>query len=323
MRYVDAGGVHKALDYTGLIEALRSIYLVGVDVVDRFHFDQPLEGGKQNTWILLPAWQYGKYQGIKLVSVFPDNNKRGLASVQGIYFLADGTSGVPIACFDGDALTVRRTACNSALASTYLSRSNSKVLLMVGAGNLAAHMISAHCTVRPIEKVLVWNRSAQGAHKLVAQMQLHNDQTEKPLYGKIEAVDDLKGACMEADIISCATMSNKPLILGANISAGCHLDLVGGYRPDMRESDDQAVRRARVFVDTRVSTIADCGDICQPIASGLLNEIDIVDLFQLVRGERPGRISADQITLFKSGGGGHEDLGTAQYLMSKLGGSSV
>jgi len=213
MRYVDAEAIHKALDYAGLIEALRATYLVGVDFVDRFAFEEPIEGGKQNSWILLPAWQYGKYQGIKMVSVFPNNSARGLASVQGIYFLADGTSGAPLASFDGDALTVRRTACNSALASTYLSRTDSKVLLMVGAGNLAPHMISAHCAARAIEKVLVWNRSKESTHKLVKL--LGTAEGENSLAVEFEVVDDLESACKRADIITCATMATEPLISGA------------------------------------------------------------------------------------------------------------
>ncbi len=319
MRYVDGDEIHNALDYAGLIEALRAIYLVGVDFVDRFAFEEPLEGGKQNSWILLPAWQYGKYQGIKLVSVFPNNSAKGQSFSTGhLFFGGRLERGAHCTCFDGDvALTVRRTACNSALASTYLSRQDSSVLLMVGAGNLAPHMISAHCAARAIKKVLVWNRSPEAAKELVARML---DAPEgKNLSVMMEVVDDLEAACKEADIISCATMTSQPLIMGAWLNPGCHLDLVGGYRPNMRESDDHAVRRAQVFVDTRISTLADCGDICQPIASGLLNESDITDLFQLVRGERAGRQSDDQITLFKSGGGGHEDLGTAQYLISKLG----
>jgi alanine dehydrogenase len=153
------------------------------------------------------------------------------------------------------------------------------------------------------------------AEKLVESMQA-DPATAKNL--AIEATVDLEAAAREADVISCATMSTTPLIKGAWLSKGCHLDLVGGYRPDMREADDDAVRVARIFVDTRMTTVAQSGDISQPIDSGLLTESEITDTFQLARGERHGRRSAHEITLFKSAGGGQEDLGTAKYLMSKL-----
>jgi ornithine cyclodeaminase len=137
---------------------------------------------------------------------------------------------------------------------------------------------------------------------------------------RVEAVEDLEAAARRADVISCATMATTPLIRGAWLRPGQHLDLVGGFRPTMREADDDAIRRARVFIDAKFTAAEHCGDICQPLASGLLGEADITDTFQLARGERPGRQSDSDITLFKSGGGGHEDLGTAQHLMARLAG---
>jgi alanine dehydrogenase len=325
MRFFSADEIHQALDFPGLVEELRTTFREGVEAVDRFSLQQPLPNGNQNDWIFLPAWQFGKYQGVKLVSVFPDNEKLGMASVQGIYLLFDGTTGVPIACMDGAAITLRKTAANSALAATFLSREDSSSLLMVGAGAMAPYLISAHCAVRPIRRIKIWNRSRKRADELVQELRSGSVGTLPTSFKSagdaqpsIESIDDLEAAVREADIISCATMATEPMVKGAWLSKGCHLDLVGGYRPEMREADDDAIRRARVFVDARFTTVPEAGDICQPLASGVLKESDITDTFQLVRGERPGRQSPDEITLFKSGGGGHEDLGTAKYLLSKL-----
>jgi ornithine cyclodeaminase len=311
MKVFSADDVHRYLDYPGLVEALRAMFKDGVDVLQRYAFTQSLPDGSQNSWILLPAWQFNKHQGIKLVSVYPDNEKRGLASVQGLYVLMDGQSGVAVACADGAALTVRKTAANSALAATYLAREESRTMLMVGAGSLAPHLIQAHCAVRPIERVYVWNRNSARAAQVVADLQ----QT-KNFKIAVEVTTDLEKAVRECDLISCATMSNEPLIQGSWLKKGVHLDLVGGYRHDMREADDEAVRRSRIFVDAQ-STAADCGDVSVPLAAGLIKDTDITDTFQLARGQRPGRQREDEITLFKSGGGGHEDLASAQYLLQK------
>jgi ornithine cyclodeaminase len=312
MHVIDADTVHRVLDYVPLVEALRDLFRHGVDRIERIELHEPLPGGNRNDWLLLPAWQFGRHLGIKLVSVFPGNAARGLASVQGLYLLFDGVTGLPLAAIDGAALTLRKTAANSALAATYLARMDACALLMVGAGALAPHLIAAHCAVRPIRRVLVWNRTGARAADLAKRI-----AAERPEL-RVSAVADLDAALPEADIVSCATMATAPLVHGARLRPGTHLDLVGGYHPDMREADDEAVRRARIFVDARLTTLADAGDVCQPLAAGIIREADITDSFQLARGERPGRLSAEEITLFKSGGGGHEDLGTAQHLLARL-----
>jgi alanine dehydrogenase len=313
MHVVDADTVHALLDYPSLVDALRELFRRGVDRVDRLGLAEPRPGGGQNDWLLLPAWQFGRHFGAKLVSVFPGNEARGLASILGLYLLFDGGSGAPLAVIDGAALTLRKTAANSALAATYLARGDAGSLLMVGAGALAPHLLQAHAAVRPIRRVRLWNRTAQRARAQVTA--LLADPATAAL--DIAATEDLEAAVRGADIISCATMATAPLIRGAWLSPGTHLDLVGGYRPDMREADDEAVRRARVFVDARF-TAGEAGDIHQPLSAGIIDEAAITDGFQLARGERPGRRSAAEITLFKSGGGGHEDLGTAQHLLARL-----
>jgi alanine dehydrogenase len=310
MRYVSADEVHRLLDYPSLVEALRELFRRGVDRTERHIISEPLAGGQQNDWLILPAWQFGRHQGIKLVSVFPGNEAKGIASVQGLYVLFDGTNGMPLAAIDGAAITLRKTAANSALAATYLARKDAANLLMLGAGAMALPLIEAHCAVRPIRRATIWNRTLARAEALAAKVNLPGVSAN--------ASADLEAAVAGADVISAATMSTAPLIQGRWLKPGQHLDLVGGFREHMREADDEAVRLSRIFVDARFTAAAHAGDICQPLASGLIKDSDITDTFQLARGEKPGRLNDREITLFKSGGGGHEDLGTAQHLLARL-----
>jgi alanine dehydrogenase len=176
---------------------------------------------------------------------------------------------------------------------------------------MAPHLIMAHAAVRPIREARIWNRSPERARKIAAELALDGV--------RIEAAADLEDAARWADVISCATMATAPLIKGAWLKPGTHLDLVGSFRPDMREADDDCVKRAkRHYVDARLTTLEESGDIIDPVASGLIDPEALIETFQLARGEKPGRIDEKEITFFKSGGGGHEDLGTAQYLLKRL-----
>jgi ornithine cyclodeaminase len=207
---------------------------------------------------------------------------------------------------DGAMLTLRKTAANSAAAADWLARKDAATLCMVGAGALAPHLVEAHCAMRPISKVLWWNRSRDALYRAITAV--------RPLlpHVAIEATTDLAAAVARADIVSTATMSLEPVVKGAWLKSGAHLDLVGGYRPDMREADDDCLKRAaRIYVDARFTTLEVAGDLTQPIASGLLDQASVVDMEQAARGQKPKRTSDSEITWFKSGGGGHEDLATA------------
>jgi ornithine cyclodeaminase len=280
----------------------------GVDLIDRMLLSQPNRPQGQNDWLLLPAWSFDRYFGIKLVSVFPDNPQHGLPAVQGIYALFEGRKGAAIVTLDGAALTLVKTAANSAMASDLLSRKNSEILLVCGGGALAPHLIAAHCAMRPIKRVLWWNRRPETLEAA-------------PLRAAglpVEVVTDLAAAVAQADIVSTATRATAPIIEGAWLKPGCHLDLVGGYLPEMREADDATFRRAaRHYVDARLTTVGVAGDICAPMTAGLTSEDALIDMFQLNRAERPGRLDDREITWFKSGGGGHEDLAVAQYLYER------
>lgn len=303
MRIITSAEVEAALELKDLIERLRETFRKGAEVPVRHH--HAIGGGSDATLLLMPAWQTGRHIGIKLVTVFPHNGERSLPSVMGAYLLLSGTTGEPLAMIDGPTLTVKRTAAASALAAGYLARQDSERLLMIGTGALAPYLIRAHAEVRPICNVLIWGRNPDKAEQLARRLNRRDF--------KVAATTDLEAAVQGAHIISAATMALEPLIKGIWLQPGQHLDLVGGFRPDMREADDDAVSRARVFVDTRDGACSEAGDIVQPLESGVLTQDDIAaDLFDLARGERAGRRFYDQITLFKSVGTALEDLGAAQ-----------
>ena len=311
MRIIGANEVEAALDYPVLAERLRQMFRSGCAVPLRHHHTIPNDGGSDATLLIMPAWQSGRHIGIKMVTVYPDNAKASLPSVMGTYMLLDGKTGQPQALIDGPSLTLRRTAAASALAARYLAREDCERLLMVGTGALAPHLILAHASVRPICNVLIWGRDPEKAAKLAGRL-------DRPDF-RVAATTDLEGAARGAHVISCATLSRDPLVQGDWLEPGTHIDLVGGFTPEMRETDDAAMSKARIFVDTREGATKEAGDIVQPLKSGLITEDDIAgDLFELTRGERAGRRFYDQITLFKSVGTALEDLAAAQLVVEMV-----
>ena len=311
MRTVTGAELKSVLHFRMLIERMRQTFRAGVEVPMRHHHTVGTYGQNDGTLLLMPAWQVNQSIGVKVVTVFPDNGAKDLPAVQGLYLLMDGKTGMPQAVLDGTALTKRRTAAASALAASYLARPDSSRLLMVGTGALAPELIEAHATVLPIKHVLVWGRNLERAKKVASRF-------HRPKF-RIEATSDLEGAVRGADVISCATLAKEPLIRGEWLQPGAHLDLVGGFTPDMREADDDCIRRSRVFVDTREGACREAGDIVQPMKAGILTENDIAgDLYDLTRGERAGRRFYDQITLFKSVGTALEDLCAAQLAVEMV-----
>jgi ornithine cyclodeaminase len=296
------------LDDRSLLECLRDAFREGGEAPLRHHHAVPAPGGA-GTLLLMPAWQPGRALGVKVATVFPGNASRGLSAVQASYLLLDPETGRPCALMDGAVLTRRRTAAASALAATYLARPDSVSLLMVGTGSLAPHLVAAHAAARPIREVRVWGRSPDKAAALAARL-------DRAGLG-VAVVEDLESGVRSADIVSCATLSAEPLVRGAWLRPGTHLDLVGGFTPAMREADDEAVRRSRVFVDTPAA-LQEAGDIVQPMQSGVLRAEDVADLFDLVRGRRPGRQGDGEITLFKSVGAALEDLAAARMALERL-----
>lgn len=306
----DAAGVHAALPYPALIEALRRGFAQGATAPVRHHHSVPRPGADPAVLLLMPAWFAGGVTGVKLVHICTGNEARGLPSVQGLYVLFDGPTGTPLATLDGTALTLRRTACASALAASRLARPDAASLLVVGAGALAPHLARAHAAVRPIRRVRIWNRTPERAREVAAALAATGLEAA--------AVEDLATAQAEADVISCCTMSRAPLVRGELVRPGTHVDLVGAYTPAMRESDDALIARARVFVDTREGALAEAGDLLQPIASGSFTAERIVaDLADLASGRDPGRRAADEVTVFKSVGSAVEDLIAAALVVGR------
>jgi ornithine cyclodeaminase len=304
IRLYSAADVHAALDYPRLGEALADAFARGAATPLR-HVHAL---GGDDRLLLMPAWDDAAL-GTKLVTVMPGNAARGAATVNALYVLMDRASGEPRALIDGEALTLRRTAAVSALAAQRLARADAQTLLLVGTGKLAPFMGAAHAALLPqLRRVQVWGRRAAAAQTLAQQLR---DQGLPAT-----AVDDLETAARTADVICCATTATAPIVHGAWLQEGTHLDLVGGFTPAMREADDAAVARAAIFVDTLAGALAEAGDLVQPLQRGMIGrDAVLAELAQLVRREHPGRTDARQITLFKSVGTALADLAGARLVV--------
>jgi len=211
---------------------------------------------------------------------------------------------------DAKALTNKRTAAASALASSFLSRKDSKKLLLLGTGALAPDLIHAHISVRPIEEVYVWGRNIKKAATLADLLKAKNINTQP--------ISDLDEVIPHMDIISAATMSKDPLIKGELVTKGTHIDLVGSYKPDMREGDDVLIQKSSLYVDTIEGATKESGDIVIPLKKELISEDDILgELSSLCSSLEMKRISEDEITFFKSVGYALEDLVAGEYFYQK------
>lgn len=300
----------ERLEWKPLVESIRDAFKSDIQSPAKHQHYVEVPGEPEGKIMMMPAWRAGDYVCVKLVNMFPGNAARNMPAVSGIVILFDGRTGEALAQVDGGEVTARRTAATSALAADYLSREDTKAHLVVGTGRVAWNLIMAYRAVRPIEKTMLWGRNLKKAQQLASEA--------GDLGLEVEAVADLEAASRKADAISCATFSPDPLVLGDWLSPGTHLDLVGGYRPEVRETDDTSVRRANVFCDTLAGAPKAAGDLTQPLASGVLKLDDLVDLYSLVRGEHDGRISADEITMFKSVGASLEDFAAAVLVYEQV-----
>ncbi|AXV16938.1 ornithine cyclodeaminase [Neorhizobium sp. SOG26] len=304
MLVMDEEQTRAALPFPELIDAIAKMFASECVMPVRHHHDMEVPGEAHAVMLLMPAWVPGEYAGVKILNLFPDNHTRSLPSIIGRYLLSSGKTGEMLAMVEGGELTARRTAAASALAAKYLARDNAETMLMVGTGRLSLNLMQAHAVNRPLKRFLLWGRDAAKAQAMAEEA--------KALGIAVSVVTDLPAACAEADIISCATLSSEPLIRGEWLKPGVHLDLVGAYKPTMRESDDEAVRRALIFVDTRAGALKEGGDIVMPLQAGVISKDAIkAELAELVAGTHRGRASADEITLFKSVGAALEDLAGA------------
>ncbi len=315
MKIISAAEIDAALDPVTLADALADAFRAEIVAPVRHHHD--IERPDANaTLLLMPAWT-GKdasapFVGTKIVTVYPGNGAKDLPAVMGTYLLLNGATGAPLAAMDGARLTVWRTAAASALAARYCARPDAAKMVMVGAGALAPFLIKAHCATSPIKEVALWNHRPVRAEAVALELR-------KEGY-PVHAVENLEAAVREADIISSATLSSKPLIHGAWLKPGAHLDCVGAFKPSMRETDDEAISRSSLFCDTRGGALREGGDYAQPLASGLIKESDVkADLYDLTRSRHRGRASPKEITMFKSVGAAIEDLAAAMLVWKRLG----
>ena len=306
MLVFDAEATRRALPYPALIEALRARFAAGCEVPQRHvHAVAGADGQPAGTTLIMPAWVPGGRLGIKTVNVFAGNAARGLPALHATYALFDATTGVPLAQLDGSEITTRRTVAASALAASYLARADAHTLLVVGTGRLAGEVPAAMRVARPgLTRLLVWGRRPDQAQALARDWRAQGLDAA--------AVAHLEPAVREADVVSCVTLATAPLVKGAWLAAGAHLDLVGGFTPQMRECDGEAVRRARVWVDTP-EALAKAGDLLQAQAESAFDPASTQGtLADLCSGRRDGRRAAGELTLFKSVGTALEDLAAAE-----------
>jgi len=312
MQFFDAAAIDAALSYPALVDVLERYFRQGAISPPRHHHHVPLAGQPEATLLLMPAWQAseagaetaGAFMGIKVVTVYPGNVSAGNPAVYGTYVLLDAQTGLPLAVMDATRLTTWRTGAASALAARYLAHPEASRMAMIGAGALAPMLIRAHASVRPIREVSIWNRSPERAEALARGL------SDTGL--SIRVTDDLETAVRDADIVSTATLSTEPLVRGAWLKPGAHVDCVGAFKASMRETDDDVVRHACIFVDTRAGAFGEAGDILLPIKEGVIEKSAVQgDLYDLARGAIQGRCNAEDITMFKSVGAAIEDLAAA------------
>ena len=305
MLILDEERTRALLPWRPLVEAIRAAFREGCEMPAKHEHFVAVQGAPDGKLLLMPAWTAGGHIAVKVANVFPGNAARGIPAVNAAVLLMDARTGALMALIDGGEVTARRTAASSAVAASYLARTVSRHLVLLGTGRLAGgNLVEAHAAVRPIRRVTVWGRTADKAEAVAARWRAKGFEAS--------ATRDLATAVSEADIVSTATLAREPLLRGEWLRPGTHVDLVGNYAPSSREADDEAVRRATVFVDTRAA-LKSTGDLAIPLAAGVLRPSDIAaDLFDLARGLHPGRRDAEEITLFKSVGAAIEDLAAAR-----------
>ncbi len=310
---IDAARARDSLPFDRLVPALREAFASGAEVPLRHHHFMPQPDGSTATILIMPAWQRA-FVGIKIVTIFPENGKKQLPGLFSSYLLCDGETGQHLALIDGNEITSRRTVGIAALGASFLARPEASRLLVVGAGRVASLAADAFRAVRPIARVDIWNHNAAGAERLVAAIRSRGIDAH--------VATDLERAVGEADIVSCATLAQAPLIKGAWLKEGTHLDLIGSFTPFMREADDEALRRGRIYVDT-YDALKESGELLDPIRDGVIAEGDIQgSLAELCTGARPGRTDAREITVFKAVGNALSDIAAAGLVWRDFRGQS-
>lgn len=298
--YLTAETCDPLMDWIALTDAL----IEGHRAAPALLRDQLLSRGDDRL-LSRAAWIDGLGVGVKSVTVYPGNAAAGRPSVQGAMLVFDDATGAVEAVIDSPLVTKWKTAGDSLLGARLLARKDARRLLIVGAGVVAQSLIEAYSALIPELRVTIWARNPIAAQALAAR------------HPGAQAATDLESAVRSAEIIATCTMAKEPLIHGDWLQPGQHLDLIGAYTPDMREADDTCLKRARLFVDSRATTIGHIGELMIPMAAGVITEADIQGDFHDMVAGRAGRRSEDEITLFKNGGGAHLDLMTARMILAR------
>ncbi len=298
--YLTAETCEPLMDWIALTDAL----IEGHRAAPAELRDQLLSRGDDRL-LSRAAWVDGLGAGVKSVTVYPGNAAKGLPSVQGAMLVFDDATGAVEAVIDSALVTKWKTAGDSLLGARLLARKDARRLLIVGAGVVAASLIEAYGAMIADLQVTIWARKPAAARALADR------------HPGAQVAEDLESAVRAADIIATCTMAKEPLIKGDWLQPGQHLDLIGAYTPDMREADDTCLKRARVFVDSRATTIGHIGELMIPMAAGIISEADVQGDFHDMVASRAGRRSDDEITLFKNGGGAHLDLMTARMILTR------
>ncbi len=289
--------VEPRLNWIDLTEALRAGHaLPRAEVADTFLYR------RQDTLLTRSAWIDGLGLAVKAAAVFPGNPAHGVPSINGAVNLMSDTDGTLEAIVDFQIVTKWKTAGDSLLSARLLARPDARRILIVGAGNVAHSMIDAYSSSFPGAEFTVWARNADSARAFAEATGAN-------------VASDLETAVRGAEVIATTTMSTVPLVKGEWLQPGTHLDLIGAYRPDMREADNETFRRARIFVDSRNTTLDHIGEVMFPINEGAMRREDIIaDFYDLPSGAYARR-SDEEITVAKNGGGAHLDLMTARYVL--------
>ncbi|WP_040493326.1 ornithine cyclodeaminase family protein [Ilumatobacter nonamiensis] len=295
--HLEAASVEALLTWPGVMEAIENGHRSPPAEID----DTLLRRG-DDSLLSRAAWIDGLGCAVKTATIFPSNSTVDLPTVHGSVSLFSDRTGRLDCTLDFHMVTKWKTAADSALAASRLARPDTNRILIVGSGTVAASMVDAYRSVFPGADVGIWSRTPENARALAAA-------------ASARVVSDLRAEIAEADLVCTATMSSEPVVSGDWLRPGQHIDLIGGYRPDMREADDECIHRASVFVDS-VDTALDVGDIGGPVGNGILDPERLVDFGGLESGAF-ARSSDDEITLFKNAGGAHLDLMVARHMFER------
>lgn len=305
MKIYSCDETRAALPFYRLIPALEKMFNSDC-CVPRRHVHAVGTDENPLTTLIMPAWSDAGLMGIKTVNIAPNNAKKALPGLFSTYTLYNRNTGEPVAQVDGNEITSRRTAAASALAASFLAHRDASRLTLLGAGRVGSLIPYAYREVLPIEEVQVWDINPVATQRLVAQ--LNQDGIAA------RAVVDLAQAAGWADIVSCATLSTEPVVKGAWLKPGSHLDLIGSFTPEMREADEDAIVNASLFIDTP-EAMEKSGDLLKPLSTGALNpRLVIGTLEDLCRGQCRVRQSETERTVFKAVGTALEDLAAASLV---------